>query len=73
MPITPEVVAAAIAIAGSGGAAWTGVRVALNGTRERVVKIEQRQEHMETRVFTKLDSIQQSVTRLETIKELESK
>lgn len=32
------------AIIGSGGAAWAGVKVSLNGTRERVTRIELRQD-----------------------------
>jgi len=37
--LNPWVVVASV-IFGSGGAAWTAVRVALNGTRESVTRIE---------------------------------
>ena len=34
-----EIIAALIAVFGSGGAAWAGVKVSLNGTREKVREI----------------------------------
>lgn len=58
----PEVIAGLLAIVGSGGAAWAGVKTALNGTRERVVRMERRQDDM----GNKIDDIRQVVTRLET-------
>lgn len=35
---------AIITIVGTGGAAWASVRTALNGTRERVARMEVRQD-----------------------------
>lgn len=59
----PEVIAGILAIAGSGGAAWAGVKASLNGTRERVVRIEKRQDLMDS----KMDDIRGSLIRLETV------
>lgn len=58
----PELVAGLLAIVGSGGAAWAGVKTALNGTRDRVVRMERRQDLMDL----KIDEIRTVVTRLET-------
>lgn len=45
--MTPELfIIAGTAILGSGGAAWAGTKASLNGTRERVSRIESKQDTM---------------------------
>lgn len=51
------------ALIGSGGGAWVGLKVGLNGTRDRVTRIENKQERMNE----KLDRLAESTTRLEAL------
>ena len=60
------VILAGMAVFGSGGAAWIGTAVRLNGTRERVERIEQRQNQMEG----KLDELLRSTSRVEALQEV---
>jgi hypothetical protein len=40
MDLLPYVIAGGMAIVGSGGAAWAGVKAGLNGQKERLVRVE---------------------------------
>lgn len=44
------VVVAVVGVFGSGGAAWAGVRASLNGTRERVQRIESKVDSLSDRL-----------------------
>ena len=57
---------ALLSIAGSGGVAWGSVRVALNGTRGKVTKIEKTlDEHVAADHAVQLEAVQR-LTRIET-------
>lgn len=55
------IIAAATAIIGSGGAAWAGVKQAMNGTIARVQRMEIRQDAH----GRKLDQVAETVARLD--------
>lgn len=63
---TQALVIAITAVVGSGGAAWAGVRASLNGTRERIQRIEKQQDNLSFKV----DGISRSLARLEVRAEL---
>jgi hypothetical protein len=48
--VTVAVIVAAIGVFSSGGAAWAGVRSSLNGTRERVARIETKVDNLGSRL-----------------------
>ena len=48
--LLPDYLTLVAAVVGPAGAAWTGVRVALNGTRERVHRIENKVDRIEGKV-----------------------
>jgi len=61
-----NVVIAVVGIAGSGGIAWGGTRVALNGTKAKVAEIAASlAEHVEVDRLAQLEAVQR-LTRIET-------
>lgn len=66
MTIDPQLALTCIGIIGTGGVAWGSVKVALNGTRDRVKKIEVLVErHVADDVAVQLQTVR-SLTRIET-------
>ena len=58
-------VVAGIAVFGSGGAAWAGTKASLNGTRNRVARVENRFDEEIPKLRDTLQSIDVRTARIE--------
>lgn len=58
-------IAAGVAVVGSGGAAWAGTKASLNGTRKRVSRIEGQFDEEIPRLRRTLRTINERTVRIE--------